>query len=113
MRGKPARPVREEAAGKRTRSTPGTSRGGPPHITRFAPLLDQIPDLHGVVITADALHCQREHVAYLAERGVNWILTVKGNQPNLRHQLAALPGGQCLRPTVTPAAAMAAGRSAP
>ncbi|WP_172894136.1 ISAs1 family transposase [Micromonospora purpureochromogenes] len=60
-------------------------------ITRFAPLLDQIPDLHGVVVTADALHCQREHVAYLAERGAHWILTVKGNQPSLHHQLAALP----------------------
>ena len=60
-------------------------------ITRFAPLLDQLGDLRGVVVTADALHCQREHVAYLAERGAHWILTVKGNQPSLHHQLAALP----------------------
>jgi predicted transposase YbfD/YdcC len=68
-------------------------------ITRFAPLLDQISDLRGVVITADALHCQREHVAYLAERGAhwiltvkgNWILTVKGNQPHLYRQLSTLP----------------------
>ncbi|BCJ55409.1 hypothetical protein Asp14428_68840 [Actinoplanes sp. NBRC 14428] len=49
-------------------------------ITRFQPLLDQIGDLHDTVITADALHCQREHVTYLAERGAHWILTVKGNQ---------------------------------
>ncbi|MET8355278.1 ISAs1 family transposase [Micromonospora sp. NPDC005206] len=42
-------------------------------------------------MTADALHCQRDHVAYLAERGAHWILTVKGNQPRLRAQLAALP----------------------
>lgn len=42
-------------------------------ITRFAPLLDQISDLRGTVITADALHCQREHVAYLARRGAHWI----------------------------------------
>ena len=47
---------------------------------RFAPLLDQISDLRDTVITADAMHCQREHVAYLAERGAHWILTVKGNQ---------------------------------
>ncbi len=33
-------------------------------------------------MTADALHCQRDHVAYLAQRGARWILTVKGNQPN-------------------------------
>ncbi|WP_223874353.1 ISAs1 family transposase [Salinispora mooreana] len=48
-------------------------------ITRFAPLLDQIGDLRDTVITADALHCQRDHVAYLAERGAHWILTVKAN----------------------------------
>lgn len=60
-------------------------------ITRFGPLLDQISDLRDVVITADALHCQREHVAYLAERGAHWILTVKQNQPSLHAQLAALP----------------------
>ncbi|MCX4458102.1 hypothetical protein OG585_36820 [Streptomyces sp. NBC_01340] len=35
-------------------------------ITRFAPLLDQISDLRGTVITVDALHCQRDHVTYLA-----------------------------------------------
>jgi predicted transposase YbfD/YdcC len=60
-------------------------------ITRFAPLLDQIGDLRDAVITADALHCQREHVAYLAERGAHWILTVKANQPGLHTQLAGLP----------------------
>ncbi|MGC5334712.1 ISAs1 family transposase [Micromonospora sp. DT62] len=60
-------------------------------ITRFAPLLDQLGDLGEVVVTADALHCQRDHVAYLAERGAHWILTVKGNQPHLRTQLAAMP----------------------
>jgi len=60
-------------------------------ITRFQPLLDQISDLRDTVITADALHCQRERVAYLAERGAHWILTVKANQPNLHTQLAGLP----------------------
>jgi predicted transposase YbfD/YdcC len=60
-------------------------------ITCFKPLLDQIDDLTGVVVTADALHCQRDHVTYLAERGAHWILTVKGNQPHLHAQLANLP----------------------
>lgn len=60
-------------------------------ITRFAPLLDQISDLRDTVITADALHCQREHVTYLAQRGAHWILTVKGNQPHLHAQLTTLP----------------------
>jgi predicted transposase YbfD/YdcC len=60
-------------------------------ITRFAPLLDQISDLRDTVITADAMHCQRDHVTYLTERGAHWIITVNGNQPHLRNQLARLP----------------------
>ena len=60
-------------------------------ITRFSVLLEQLDDLDGVVVTADALHCQRDHVAYLAHRGAHWILTVKGNQPSLHQQLAGLP----------------------
>jgi hypothetical protein len=50
-------------------------------ITRFKPLLDQIGDLRDTVITVDALHCQRDHVTYLAERGADWILTVKATSP--------------------------------
>lgn len=60
-------------------------------ITRLRPLLDQIGDLRETVVTLDALHCQREHVTYLAQRGAHWILTVKANQPTLHAQLAALP----------------------
>lgn len=54
-------------------------------------LLDKI-SLHGAIVTADAMHAQREHTRYLADqRGAHYILTVKGNQPKLRAQLAALP----------------------
>jgi predicted transposase YbfD/YdcC len=62
-------------------------------INRFAPLLDTVTgiDLAGVVITADALHTQRDHVTDLHARGAHWVLTVKGNQPRLRRQLAQLP----------------------
>src|SRR3982751_555810 len=59
-------------------------------ITRFDTVLDQISDLRGVVVPAAALHCQRDHVTYLAERGAHWILTVKGNQPTLHQQMAGL-----------------------
>lgn len=59
-------------------------------ITSFAPLLDGI-DLTGTVLTADALHTQRTHVEYLAKRGADWVLTVKGNQPSLLEELKALP----------------------
>jgi predicted transposase YbfD/YdcC len=62
-------------------------------ITAFAPLLDTLRgvDLAGVVITADALHTQRDHVDELYQRGMHWVFTVKGNQPRLRRQLATLP----------------------
>jgi predicted transposase YbfD/YdcC len=62
-------------------------------INRFTPLIDTLTgiDLAGAVITADALHTQREHVTDLHTRGAHWVLTVKGNQPRLRRQLAELP----------------------
>ena len=65
-------------------------------ISAFVPLLDTLTstDLAGVVITADALHTQREHVEGLHARGAHWVLTVKGNQPRLRRQLAGLPWRQ-------------------
>ena len=81
-------------------------------ITRFQPLLDQLGDLRDTVITVDALHCQRDHVTYLAERGADWILTVKGNQPTLHQQLAGLPWRASRTPPPTPAADTAAAQSA-
>jgi hypothetical protein len=41
-------------------------------------------DLTGVVVSADALHTQRETARHLvADRGAHYVLTVKGNQPRL------------------------------
>lgn len=63
-------------------------------IPMFAALLDRI-DLAGAVVTADALHAQRAHAEYLAgHRGAHYLITVKGNQPGLHGQLAALPWRQ-------------------
>jgi predicted transposase YbfD/YdcC len=61
-------------------------------IPMFSQLCDQITDLEQVVVTADAMHCQKDHADYLVlQRGAHYVLTVKGNQPALRHQLKALP----------------------
>ncbi|WP_062007219.1 ISAs1 family transposase [Arthrobacter alpinus] len=60
-------------------------------ITYFKPLLEEVTNLDGVVITADALHTQREHAQYLLSRGAHYVLTVKRNQPKLHEQLCALP----------------------
>jgi predicted transposase YbfD/YdcC len=59
-------------------------------IPLFTTLCDRI-EIRDAVITADALHAQREHARYLARRGAHYVITVKGNQPSLRAQLAALP----------------------
>jgi predicted transposase YbfD/YdcC len=62
-------------------------------IPMFTTLLDRI-DLTDTVVTADALHAQRGHADYLHGRGAHYMLTVKGNQPHLHAQLAALPWPQ-------------------
>ena len=59
-------------------------------ITAFTPLLDEL-DLAGCVITADALHTQREHAEFLASKHTYYILVVKKNQPSLYAQVKNLP----------------------
>jgi predicted transposase YbfD/YdcC len=62
-------------------------------IAEFQPLLDGL-DLAGAVLTADALHAQRDHASFLVDRGADYLLVVKANQPTLYAQLAALPWRQ-------------------
>lgn len=63
-------------------------------ITAFQPLLDRI-DLTRTVVTADAMHTQREHVDYLVTvKHAAYICVVKRNQPHLYRQLKALPWRQ-------------------
>ena len=63
-------------------------------ITCFAPLLAPL-DLAGAVVTADALHAQREHAQFLVtQKNAHYILAVKNNQPTLYAQLASLPWRQ-------------------
>ena len=63
-------------------------------IPMLTKLLDTIPDIAGAVITADALHCQRDTAEYITGRGAHYILTVKDNQPTLRKKLKSLPWKQ-------------------
>jgi predicted transposase YbfD/YdcC len=64
-------------------------------VPMFAPLIDQLAatgiDPARLVITADALHCQRDHATYLHQRGAGFVFTVKHNQPGLFAALDALP----------------------
>lgn len=51
-------------------------------ITGFAPLLKGL-DLNGVVVTADAMHAQRDHAKFLHQAGAHFIFGLKDNQPKL------------------------------
>jgi predicted transposase YbfD/YdcC len=63
-------------------------------LSAFEPLLRPL-DLTGVVVTADALHTQRDHARFLVQdKNAHFILVVKKNQPSLYHQLKALPWRQ-------------------
>jgi predicted transposase YbfD/YdcC len=54
-------------------------------------LLEEV-DLAGRVVTADALHCQRDHARDLvAERHADYLLVAKENQPGLVAAISQLP----------------------
>ncbi|MEV2218272.1 ISAs1 family transposase [Nocardia vinacea] len=48
-------------------------------------------DIDGVIITADALHTNRDTATYITDLGGHYLLTVKDNQPKLRKALKKLP----------------------
>lgn len=58
-------------------------------IGMFIPLFDQI-EIANKDITADALLTQRNLAAYLVDRGAHYHFTVKGNQPTLQDDIAAV-----------------------
>jgi hypothetical protein len=60
--------------------------------TAAAALLAKLPALDGKIITADPLHCQRKTAARIVEKGGDYLLQVKGNQPNLLKQAQGLDG---------------------
>ncbi|HSU00871.1 MAG TPA: ISAs1 family transposase [Geodermatophilus sp.] len=68
--------------------------GGGDEVAAFALALAALPELADVLVTADALHCQRGHADFLATRGGHYLFTVKGNQPMLRQELMRLPWAQ-------------------
>lgn len=59
-------------------------------ITAFRPLLEGL-DLAGTVVTADAMHAQREHARFVVEeKGAHYLFGVKDNQPSLAAAAARL-----------------------
>ena len=59
-------------------------------IPMLPQLLHELP-LDGTLVTADALHTQTDTARHLVqERGADYLLVVKDNQPSLREQCARL-----------------------
>jgi hypothetical protein len=46
-------------------------------------LLENSPGLEGKIITADPLHCQRQTARIIVERGGDYVLQIKKNQPGV------------------------------
>jgi hypothetical protein len=61
-------------------------------LSAASALLEQLPALDGKMITADPLHCQRKHAALIVQKGGDYLLQIKANQPNLFKKAQALDG---------------------
>ena len=57
-------------------------------ITAVPKLLELLA-LEGALVTLDAMHCQKETARKIRERGGDYVLTVKDNQPKLRAEIEA------------------------
>jgi predicted transposase YbfD/YdcC len=51
------------------------------------PRLLEILELHGAIVTIDAMGCQKEIAAKIRERGADYVLAVKGNQEHLEEDV--------------------------
>lgn len=72
-------------------------------IKHVKPLFKNI-DIEGAIVTADALHTQRETAKYLVEeKKAHYLLTVKDNQPTLLEDIKCLDLKKTPNPSQTPA----------
>lgn len=76
--------------------------------TAAAQLLEKLPALDGKIITADALHCQKEQARTIVEKGGDYLLQIKANQPTLLQQAEGLDAIQATPFLRTPKAGTAA-----
>jgi hypothetical protein len=59
-------------------------------LSAAAALLEKLPALDGKIITADPLHCQRKTARAILEKGGDYLLQIKGNQPKLLRRARTL-----------------------
>lgn len=74
-------------------------------------LLESRPHLAGNTVTADPLHCQKETARIIAEKGGEYLLQIKGNQPTLLQYASTQTQGSPLLHKSPPV--MDASKSAP
>jgi predicted transposase YbfD/YdcC len=69
------------------------------------PKLLELLDLHGAIVTLDALGCQKEIVAQIVDQGGDYVIAVKGNQEKLeaavQATLSAALEANTAMPTIT------------
>jgi hypothetical protein len=58
-------------------------------LVRASELLESLPALDNKVVTADALHCQKPTARSIVEKGGDYLLQIKANQPALLAQAQA------------------------
>lgn len=69
-------------------------------ITAFVPLLEGL-DLSGALVTADAMHTQREHARWLvADKQADYLFQVKDNQPGLLAACKAIDDSSLSAPVI-------------
>ena len=79
-------------------------------------LIAQGPALDGKLVTADALHCQKDTARAIVEKGGDYLLQIKGNQPTLLARAEAFdqqPGTFFLPSSIAATAASTTGKSTP
>ena len=74
-------------------------------------LLAAVPSLEGKTVTADSLHCQKQTAQIILEKGGEYLLQIKANQPALLAHARSLTGGSPLLPR--PPAGTGGSKSAP
>ena len=73
-------------------------------------LLTSLPALDDQLVTADALHCQKTTARIIVEKGGDYLLQIKGNQPTLLAQAEACHA-QAATPFFSPTTPVTAGSS--
>jgi hypothetical protein len=81
--------------------------------TAATALIESLPALDGKLITADPLHCQRKTARVIVEKGGDYLLQIKGNQPKLLKQAQAFDALQTTPFLSRPTSGMAGLKSVP